>query len=473
MKTPLASLALSGLAASSWLAFSLPSLPAAESAPPPPGIQFNKDLNLSDGDRAVLEAFVGHAVNFAGKQTAEGVKAKCLKSPESFAWVDFRALNCLNLAYELTGDTAYLDRLRDTFKLYREAMSTGPDKYLGWYGSPIPPRIPKDNPDIQIDEIQANFRGVSMLAKWVELAKSNPAYAEANAAVIKDYLDLLENHLVPKWDARGFYADVEKGGVYRGMDYPIEGGGTLSHEKLSIMVDGLLNLYAVTQNPAYLKRALQVGAWFKASLSLKDGHYEWMSWCPAGKWDVSPDKPDAWKVGWIAPDPNAEWYVAALSIALRLYQYGLLFDDQDLQRFLKTQKEMCWNGDLEKPEYRTVAGVSPAESKFVKGRFLSNEIAQYDPTLRQLAFSGPNEAEAVANAGSDWKGGINAQSYVREKYLRQPILAKDPKPFRQLGEQFLADPENRAFYEKLAFEVEAPGAVTPLKPSQATFLANP
>jgi len=434
--------------------------PAANPAP-----VFRPELQLSAEDRAILTAFVGHASAFPGKQTVEGLKAKC---PDIFAWIDFRALNCLNIAYELTGDPIYLDQLRDAFRLYRQTMSTGPDEYLSWYGSPTPPRIPKDNPNVQIDEIQMNFRAIGLLARWIELARSNPAYAEANAATIKEYLALMEEHLYPKWDARGFYHDLgNKGGAYGGLDYPLEGRVTLSFEKLSIMVDGLLALHRVTDNPLYLRRALALGAWFKNNLSLKDGHYEWMSWCPAGKWDVSPDKPDAWKTSWIAPDPNSEWYVTALSIALNFYQHGLLFTDEDLQRFVKTQKERCWNGDLENPVYRTVGGVSGADNKYVKGRFLSFQIAHYDPVLTQLAFHGLHEAEVRANASSEWKGGINAQDYVREKYLLHDRIQKQPQPYRKIGERFLADPENRAYHERLFFEVREPGATTPLKPSEA------
>lgn len=436
-------------------------------------IRFREELRLSAEDRAVLAAFIGHALDFAGKQTADGVKAKCLKSPEMFAWVDFRYLDCLNTAYELTGDTAYLDRFRDTFRLYRDIMTEEHDSYLGWYGSPIPPRVPKDRPDIRIDEIQMNFRAIGMLSRWVELARSDAAYARANAAVIADHLALMENHLFPKWDARDFYEKLDRAGVYRGLDYPLRDGvGTLSHEKFSIIVDGLLGLHRATGNPAPLRRALEVGAWFKQCLSLKDDRYAWMSWSPAGPWDVSPTKPDAWNTGWIAPDPNGEWYVAALSIALNLYRHGLLFTDEDLARFVRTQKEACWNGSLETPEYRTVEGVSGADNKHVKGRFLSYQIAHYDPVLVTLAFDGPHEAEIRKNASSSWQGGANAQSYIREKYILGPVIQKQPRPYLGFGERFLASPENRAFHDHLFFEVVPPGAITPRKPSEAGFLKS-
>ena len=444
------------------------------SAPTPSAIIFRESLSLTADDRTILTSFIGHAVAFAKKQTAETVKDRCLKSPEMFAWVDFRNLQCLTIAYELTGDTTYLDTLRDCFRLYRAAMDTGPDEYLGWYGSPIKDRIPKDNPDIRIDEIQMNFRAISVLAKWVTLARANPAYAEANSAVIADTLSLIEKHLLPKWDARGFYHDLgRRGGIYGGLDYPLHTGkNSLSFEKLSIMVDGLLALHRATGNPSHLRRALEIGAWFKNCLSLQypDGHYEWMSWCPSGPGDVSAAKPDAWTIGWIAPDPKGEWYVASLSIALNLYQHGLLFTDEDLRRFVRTQKEQCWNGNLDAPGYRTVAGESSTQNSHVSGRFLSYQISHYDPVLTRLAFHGPHEAEALKNAPSGWLGGTNAQDYVREKFIMAPLVRIQLRPYAAFGERFLASPENRALHDRLAFNVEPPGAVTPLKPSQTEFL---
>ncbi len=447
------------------MAFSLPGWAADRDTPAP--LTFREEWKIPPEDRPVLEAFIGHAVKFASDRTPENVQAACLKSPESFAWVDFRFLNGLNLAYELTGDTTYLDQFRDTFGLYRAIMTTGNDHYLGWYGTPIPSRIPKDNPTLQVDEIQMNFRAMAILSRWVELAETNPEYAKKNAQVLKASRDLMENHLFPKWDSRGFFQELPAGrGIYRGLEFPVPPGVTLSHEKMAIVLEGLLGLHRATGKDVYLRRALQLGAFFKACLSVKDGHYEWMSWCPAGKWDVSPDKPDGWKVNWIAPDPNGEWYVSSLSMALHLYQHGLLFSDGDIARFVRTQKEMCWNGNRESPEYRNVAGV---KNEHVKGRFLSLQLAHYDPVLKELAFSGPHEAEVQKNSASAWKGGANAQAYVSEKYLRQASIEADPRPDRKIGEAFLKDPANRAFYDQLFFDVKEPGAVTPLVPSQAGF----
>jgi hypothetical protein len=439
----------------------------------PSAIPFTPNLKLNDQERIVLERFVGHAATYAAGLTQEKVQQRCTESPEMFAWVEFPYLDCLLDSYELTGDTQYLDKFKNAFTLFTDILEAGDDGFKGWYGKPIPPRRLADRPDLKIDELQMNFRAVGILSHWVELARRQPDYAAANQTTIDGYLDLMEKHLFPKWDTRGFFADLKtEGGVYRGLDYPLcnpaKPGTTLSHEKSSIIVNGLLGLYRVTGNSLYMRRAVQLGTRFKHCLSIKDGHYEWMSWEPAGTWDVSQTKEDSWTIGWIAPDPKAEWYIASVSIAVNLYQCGLVFDDEDIARFVATQKTRCWNGDWTNPQYRTVAGVSKADNKNVDGQFLSRGLSLYDSELFRLAFAGPHEAGIFDQSTNSWKGCVGMASYVRAKYLVQPLLAKEKQPFVRTGETFLADPGNRSFYDKLKFPVTAPGKITPLKPSQMT-----
>ena len=118
---------------------------------------------------------------------------------------------------------------------------------------------------------------------------------------------------------------------------------------------------------------------------------------------------------------------------------------------------------MDKPEYRTVTGTT---SKWVKGRFLSDQIAHYDPTLRKLAFAGPHEAQRLTDAASSWKGGANAQDYIHEKYLMAPVVAKNPQPYAAAGQAFLAKPENKAFHDKLAADTKDADHPAPKKPSE-------
>jgi hypothetical protein len=417
-----------------------------------------------DQDALVLARFIEHAQAFAITRTDESI-AESLREhgPERFCWVDFSYLNCLNIAYQLTSDTQHLDRFRDSFSAYINSLSRGQDGFLGWYGKTLELRQLPDQPDLEVDELQTNFRAIGILSTWIELARGQTAYAERNAETIAAYLDLMEQHFFPKWDKRGHFVLVPgRGGTYRALDYPRTIEVSLSFEKLSIMVDALLRLHRVTGSDTYLKRALQIGAWFKSHLILQDEHYEWMSWVPSGPWDVSPTGEDRWTVNWMAPDPNGTWYVASLSIALNLYQHGLLFDDMDLARFIRTQREQCWNGDLEEPVYRRVSG---DRDQWTRGRFLSYSIAHYDEALKTLAFAGPHESQALNDTESSWKGGANAQSYIVEKYLIAPIIEATPQPFAAVGQTFLSNDGNQPFYDLLNKEVHEPGSIPARRPS--------
>lgn len=423
----------------------------------------------NDADRTVLDAFVGHAVKAGSPDEAKIDKTLKEDGVEMLAWIDFKNLNLLNTAYELTGDTQYLDLFKQGMQPYMNRVAKFTDGYRGWSGAPIPPRRPKDNPEKQVEEIQSTFRGIYVLARWVALAKSNPDYAAANESTIREYLDLCEGDLFPKWDARGYWTMLtHAGGVYHGLDYPVFQGVSLSFEKLSIMVEGCLALHDATGQNLYLKRALQIGAWYKSNLIPKDGHYEWMSWVPAGPWDINPADSNKWKVGWMAPDPNGGWYVTSMSIALNLYQRGLLFNDEDLARFVKTQKEMAWNGDMEKPEWRNVAGET---SQWIKGEFFSYQLAPYDQQLTELGFQGVLANQALANKDSGWKGGIQANDYVYNKFVLAPEIQKQPQPMSAVAEKFLASDDNRIFYERLLAYAQPTDVEPPRKP--AYMFADP
>jgi hypothetical protein len=440
-------------------------------------IPLRDDLQLTDADRTILSNFVEHAVAHVRGLESDSIFKKCLEAPEMFAWIDFPYLDCLLVSYELTLDPMYLDLFAEGFAKYEQLLRPLPpdphtikdsETFLGWWGKPIKDRILPDQPELLIDEIQMNFRAMSILAEWVRLVRSNETLAQTHEETCKRYLVLMQDHLFPKWDARGHYVDLgANGGVYRGLDFPIPTKITLSHEKLSLIVDGLLKLHVVSQDDRYLTRAIALGTWLKTRLVLKNDHYEWMSWEPSGDWDKAPDKDNAWRVSWMAPDPNGGWYQAGMSTVVRLYRCGLVFDKTDLDRFLVTQKAKCWNGDMNAPVYYNVAGES---SKWIKGRFLSLHLANYDEVLGQLAFRGPHEAQHLEDSSNSWKGGANAREYIREKYLTPLHMTQGIHDHAAIGTAYLSKEPNALQYEKLVHIVTEGSHQPPLTPSAFSAL---
>jgi hypothetical protein len=116
--------------------------------------------------------------------------------------------------------------------------------------------------------------------------------------------------------------------------------------------------------------------------------------------------------------------------------------------------------------------VSGLSNKFTSGRFLSYQLAHYDEVLSRLAFRGPHEEEALRDAPSPWKGGTNAQDYMREKFVVGPGIAANPRPHASVGRRFLEDPLNRALHDQLSHERVTPDVKAPLKPSEASFVSS-
>jgi hypothetical protein len=317
-------------------------------------------------------------------------------------------------AYELTGRAEFLD-----------AFCIGADSFLeivqeqngqkGWYGKPIEPLRHPDKPDLKIFEIQNEFRAVGVLSRFGMIVRNDPNLADRFAAKAKVYLDLAESSLVPKWE--NYYANLANGaGVYLWhREYaPKIAGITLSHEKQSIIIEGLLNLADATGRPLYRERAERLGKFLKQSMRDVNGHYEWNFWDPAGDWDKAADG----KLRhWIGAEPNGFWYAATVGSAVQLYQHGLVFDETDIQKLVRTQMDVCWNGNQQSPVYLMVNGKkSPKPNE----RFVAPVLAAWNDTLAQFIYNGPGQAERLKKTDDFWNGGIVAGEWLRGKYIMLP-----------------------------------------------------
>lgn len=409
-------------------------------------------------DRLLVEALAQHAQRSARAMTRE----KCLKQecPEMFCWLDLKELDACLTAYELTGDP---ERLRDAlwgFANLRSVMVVDEAGFLGWRGLPIPPLRDPAKPGVLVDEIQASFRAVAVLSRLLDLMAGEPAVEAENTALRQEYIDLMEQHLVKKWD--GHLIDLgERGAIYRwnAAYTPLKANLTLAHEKQSIIIDGLLNLHRVTGNDAHLATAARLGAWLKRCLSLREGRYTWNYWDPAGDWDIHPADPAKWK-HWIGREPKGEWFSATATSALRLYHHGIIFDDTDVARLVKTQTEVCWNGDATAPVYANTDGVP-----MPKERFCCLALTPWSGPLSALAFTGAAQAERIAGKDNAWKGGVIAADWLWAKYILTARAAGGKPMHGDQGERFRREPANRELLARLAYAVTGPGWQAPATPA--------
>jgi hypothetical protein len=417
-------------------------------------------------DKVVVERFLQHATQVpAIIVTPEKCRTAVAENCPQFTWVLLPQLRMLMTAYELTGDTKHLEEFVRCFAIMRQVMTRAPDGFLGWYGKTLPVLQDPAEPDKKLDVVINSFTAVDVLSQFLEAVAADENLSKEFREQRAEYLDLIENHLVRKWDARGNYVDLGTGGaVYRlntGYNPVTRAGLTLPHNMESKACRALLALYRVTGNDDYMRRAVKLGMRLKRCLALKDGHYEWHYWDPAGAWDVKGDDPTVWK-HWIGAEHTAGYHNLTLSEAVALYHHGVVFDRTDMQRFVKTQVEVCWNGDNEKPVWRRVDGkAAPANQEFI-----CPALAPFDERLDRFLHSGARQDQRVEGSVHTWQGGPVALPYIRGKYIEGQVARGGAPVYAHVGRKFLGTAENRGFCEALQFQVTEPGYKAPATPAE-------
>jgi hypothetical protein len=380
-------------------------------------------------------------------------------------------------AYQLTGDAKYLGMFVTAFENMRRALTVGPDGFLGWYGKADPDYRDPAHPEQRTDAVISSFRVAEAVCDFISLIDANPQLRHEYAQQRREYLDLVENQLVKKHDVRGDYVDLGKGGaVYRTPAIGLKADSarlTLPHNKHSIIVHGLLALYRVTAKDIYLQKAVKLGTRLKHCLTLKNGHYEWNYWDPAGEWDVNPREPGRWK-HWIGPEHRGGYYASSVAQAISLYEYGLVFDKVDLERFLKTQLSMCWNGDLAHPVWSRVDGTRP--ERYTQGEYIASALAPFSKQVAAYLYTGERQEERLRTLADDWQGGPVAEGWLRGKLLeRGPALrlgSGQAQPYLKEGRRFLTKARNHALVGRLSFAVTPPGYQAPQTPQEMTATAR-
>jgi len=412
-------------------------------------------------DREILAAFLGHVETSARYCTPERM-AKFASQPEDITWQASLHIRMPLAAYRLTGDAKHLDRFVERMDTLCTCLEKGPDGYLGWYGLPLPLFRHPDHPDRKLDVMLTSFVVAGLMADFARVVQSDDALKARHGATAARYLAIAEDHLVKKWDARGRYKDLgDRGAVYitHADLKPVKGSLTQPHNKHSKIIGALVGLYAATGKDAYLVKAIKLGTRFKRCLARVGDHYQWNYWDPAGAWDVHPEDPAKWK-HWIGAEHTGGYYALSLSQAVFLYEHGLVFDRTDIDRFLRTQVGVCWNGDIESPKWARVDG------KASDAAYLCDALAPFDERVFKMAFGAPAQQHRLKWKAHSWQGAVVAMGWLEFRLLTCPRW-RDGKPSEAaVVAPFLAKAENQAWVKRLAFEVEGPGYKPPLAPAQ-------
>ena len=412
-------------------------------------------------DRQIADAFLKHVDKSAVRCTPERM-AKFATQPEDIVWQASYYVRMPLVAYRLTGDPEYLDAFVKRMDALCECLTPGPDGFLGWYGLPLELFRHPNHPDRKVDVILVGFEISGLMAEFARIVQGDDQLAARHGESVKRYLSLAEDHLIKKWHVRGCYRDLgTRGAVYTTHPdlKPTKGSLTQPHNKHAKIAAALVDLYAATGNDEYLVKAVKLGTRFKHCLTRIDDRYRWNYWDPAGPWDVNPDDSAKWK-HWIGAEHRHGYYSLSVSQAVLLYEHGLVFDRADIDRFLKTQTDVCWNGDLENPKWARVDG------RAADSRYLCTWLAPFDERIHELAFGTAAQQDRLQRKDHSWQGGVTACGWLEMKHVVCPKWSAGTPAETAAVENFLANASNQALLKKLSFEVDAPGYEAPMTPSQ-------
>jgi hypothetical protein len=145
-----------------------------------------------------------------------------------------------------------------------------------------------------------------------------------------------------------------------------------------------------------------------------DGRYTWNYWDSTGEWDM---KEDGKPKHWVNVEPKGQWFDATVGSAVLLHRHGVVFQPDDIRKLLKTQMEVCWNGDAEKPVFKNTNGgdVEPKE------RFIATSLTPWDEKLAEFVYGPPAQTFRLSKKDDAWQGGVIAAGWLRGKYIDLPV----------------------------------------------------
>ena len=412
-------------------------------------------------DRQILAAFLEHVDQSAARCTPERM-ARFASQPEDIVWQASHYVRMPLVAYRLTGNREYLDAFVKRMDTLCGCLERGPDGFLGWYGRPLELFRNPDRPGQKVDVVLTSFEMAGLLAEFARVVQADRHLADRYREPVQRYLSLAEDHLVKKWDVRGNYRDLgSHGAVYVTHPdlKPVKASLTQPHNKHAKITASLLELYGATEKDEYLVKAVKLSTRFKHCLTRIGDRYQWNYWDPAGPWDVHPEDPERWK-HWIGAEHRSGYYSLSVSQAVLLYEHGLLFDRADVDRFLKTQIGVCWNGDQENPKWARVDG------RRADSRYLSAWLAPFDNRIYEMAFGAAAQEERLDKKNHPWQGGVVACTWLEMKYLVYPPWSDGSPAERATARKFLSQPEKQSLVKELTFQVSVPGYQPPQSPAQ-------
>ncbi len=314
---------------------------------------------------------------------------------EGFCWHAAYAADDFVTGYLAYNDTAWLDRGVIYFDWLVGLMATAPDGYQGWIGPFIYDK--KVWCDVHVgDAILFN-----PMLRFSETVLKDETLKEKYGDVAQKYVVLAKKHLIEKWDKRGTWHEDGPYGSYASWDQYLKPGDLSQWRDIEISKSTLslpfnkqfdmgiasLRLWRITGEISYRDRAVRIFRLVKSRMRLVDDYVVWNYWEPTGVWDVAGND----LRHWVNVHPYRNYQAGELDNIVEAYHSGIVFDQADIERMIRTNLKVMWNGDVDDPQWRNsdargIWQAPPPPPEGWKGRAgtLWSALRDFDPTIRLL-----------------------------------------------------------------------------------------
>ena len=299
---------------------------------------------------------------------------------EGFCWHAASAADDFLDAYEAFKNPKWLEMAETYYDWCLTKLQKDPDGYEGWIGTPIDGGTSAQG----IDAVVGDAILCKPLVRFAEIVlKKEPQLKARFGKTAERYVHMATRICWEKWNRRGcYYEDATGWGSYhtygklvdldrnQWVDAPsrVISDNLNKHYSVSHV---LLRLWRITGNDEYKQRVKAVFGRAKTMWRYdpQADRIVWNFWMPHGPYDLKGRAP----ASWVAVHPSRAGYQAGeVADWVEVYDSGLVFTREDLQRIIRTNHWMMPQGER---GWRNADGTSAAGT-------LWTALARFDERIR-------------------------------------------------------------------------------------------
>jgi len=291
---------------------------------------------------------------------------------EQFCWCAAYSAETFLDGYEAFKDTKWLEMAEKYYDFYLSKLQKDPDGYEGWIGTPIG----QGGMQLSTDAVVGDAILCAPIVRFAEIVHNDPKLKPRFGKTAQRYINLATRICWEKWNRRGcYYEDAAGWGSYhtygklvdmkanKWVDRPSRTISNNLNKHYSVALV-LLRLWRITGKEEYRERVIKVYGRAKTMWRYypDDDRIVWNFWMPHGPYDIEGRAP----ASWVAVHPGRAGYQSGETADfVEVYDSGLVFSKEDLQRMIRTNHWMIATGSWRNADGSTDAGTLwPALARF-------------------------------------------------------------------------------------------------------------